>query len=526
MHYCIEIAGNDIDLVNEGDDTVLSEENGLAQDDAESISDYEGVDCDPWVPDGDPYADIESAAMKWHGDFDVVATDPDNIRELWKGIYRYSTDSPDPRLVKPYDRCAKDYPFEPAMVEDENNFPDTYCNTNDPKADIREFPCDTLIGPGRCWAMNWTMGSDPQWYENNGKVIVHLFNPNNTFFVQGEGTYLFDIATRRMTRLAGQSHFINATNGRYAFFSTYDNAKQYNWPEKPEYYAGDKPYSLLTYYDTEENEYGIAYRKGWRGYFSDLRASERYLIATIQDDLTVSGIHVEYTKIGEWDNWKPFTAHSDPSLNRIGPATFHDHYIAFYNWDFVIQYCDLDIGSDSCKVISRYGEQEGKYNRNATLSRDGKRIYYDEGGDGYQNRAGTIIEADITDLNNITYREIAQHYNAIGVHDIDDRFLLFGKQTGLEEGKLSENPHYVACFHRFSDGRNFCLENDHDSDLSGDVSKAVAQLWDKYLVYGNNSGALVLRDMKCYCNAYPDTCPYEEYAPPRKGWKNLFGLIR
>ncbi len=466
---------------------------------------WEDVDCvdapQPWMAEGDPYDDRD-ILYQYYGDFDVIVQDPENVRGLWNDKFvGYDTGSIKECTCADWvssGACAEQFPFEPIIVE-ERNKPDTPTYERKPLLGI--FECDMLLTPPRQWELAWRYGADPKYNAENGKVLFPMHSYNAWTFPYAVNAHLFDIASQQLITISPE--YSNAYfNGRYVFMTLRDAAKNYEEPDKN--YYEPVPWSKLVYYDTVEHKYGYA----WYGpdfyYGGSIHASDTYIIMSIQQLPDVSGGRVVYTKIGDWQNWKElkFMTTSSQGFIDAGFPSMVGQYVAFYNWDAEVAFCDLEKGDPGCFKVSRDDE-----NGRMPKILDSKAVYYSA--EDKTTKIFSLVKANITDPQAIKYTTIVSHDKVLDIDDIDKDFLLYGKEI---DKRSNGDPLMINCFYRFSDGKSFCMDDaDHDAKIPTDYSYLPGG---HYLVY-QSWYDLVLRDMECYCDQFPARCPYADYTPKK-----------
>ena len=386
---------------------------------------WKDVDCvdapQPWMAEGDPYDDRD-ILYQYYGDFDVVVQDPENVRGLWDDMFvGYDNgmilDICNCSWWSPSFACAKNTPFEPILSEPDPNRPE---GVNFKSEIITAFDCDELLTPPMSWQISWRYGSDPKYNAKNGKVLFPMWSTYSLSPYGSGQTFLFNVEEKRLTAIA--IFYSNAYfNGRYAFMTLRDAAKNYEEPDKN--YYEPVPWSKLVYYDTVEHKYGYA----WYGpdfyHGGSIHASETYIIMSIQQLPDVSGGRVVYTKIGDWQNWKELNFMTASSQGHIdaGFPSMMGSYVVFYNWDAEVAFCDLEKGDPGCFKVSRDDE-----NGRMPKILDSKAVYYSA--EDKTTKIFSLVKADITDPQAIKYTTIVSHDKVLDIDDIDQDFLLYGKE--------------------------------------------------------------------------------------------------
>ncbi|HOW50671.1 MAG TPA: hypothetical protein PLV42_01355 [bacterium] len=489
----------------ETDDFILEETEATLDEDAldETIQPDE-VGCYVWRPDGDPYGDMEAKAYSYYGDFDVVVKDPENVRSWWAQIYEGYDETgqlsgkPVARIPKPYDTCSSLYPFEAIIIDDENPWSPTACENRKITDAQLTSTCDTVV-THECWEQSWLYGSDPSYHVENGKIVLALLS-GSTYFREAEGTYVYDIKKKQVIKVSNGTNNTAINDRNEMLLSIYNPAQNWEFKDLPLY--DPYLYAKLVYYNIETATYAYAWHGEKFYYAGDIGMSDTYAIVTIQhEQYENKGQKVYYTKIGEWDNWKELIADpsdTNPLNNRAGWPKLNGSKVTYYTPQLKVFYCDLAVGQGSCVQVSKPGENA----RKPLLTKDGKKIIYGIGTADGSDGEYKIIEADIVDPQAITYKTLVTHDKAAGPSDIATDVLLYSKRIGaLPDGKYLVN----HCYYRFSDGKNFCLDDARDQT----IRKEYGYIWDKYYVY-QSMNDIVVRDMDCYCKIDSSRCPYAE----------------
>jgi len=515
--YCVEIAGNDSDgeeddlsVEMENDDYDLSPDTDFVATSDTDGNPWENIDCaeapEPWKSDDDPYADRD-ILYRYYGDFDVVVKDPEGVRNLWAekftGLDGGTIIPCNCFWQTPTDACADNFPFEPVITEISPSAP-----TQSPKDKVlTAFVCDELLTPPMEWQISWVYGRDPKYNARNGKVLFPMRSPHAMGLYGGHHAYLLDISKRQL--LAVTTGYSNAYfNGRYAFMTIRDMEKNYDFPDKSGYES--VPWSEFIYYDSVEHKYGYAWY-GEKFYFArSIHASDTHIIFSYQKlPDTNEGSRTFYARIGEWNTWKELTFMVGSSIGVVdaGFPSMVGQYVAFYNWDVEVAFCDLEKGDAGCFKVSRDNE-----NGRMPKILDNKAVYY--AAENKTTKARSLVKADITNPQDITYTTLVTHEKVLTPDDIDKDFLLYGKEIGE---RSNGDPLIANCFYRFSDGKSFCMDDPgHDAKIPTDYSYLPGG---HYVVY-QSWYDLVLRDMECYCDQFPSRCPYNDYTPkPRPATK-------
>jgi hypothetical protein len=66
------------------------------------------------------------------------------------------------------------------------------------------------------------------------------------------------------------------------------------------------------------------------------------------------------------------------------------------------------------------------------------------------------------------------------------------------------------CYYSISKNKKVCFPNPYEDE--GPMGYIYGGVEGKYITY-QPTGAIILKDMECYCAEYPDLCLYDEYLP-------------
>ena len=518
---------NDSDSIPDADSDIDTQDSETVDDDSD-MQEAEIIDDSDEDPDQDSDFDTDSEDEDWQRDIDIPemsddpyfeaygdagynvayyyygddptpAQDPENVKALWSkmcGVSKCYECEP-----KHFDLCAENYPFEPQIVDDSKNYESQKTTT------AGKFQCDALLTPG-FWQSSDLIPA-MMFNEFEGKVLFLLDHPKLSW--QAGGAYIYDLNTRKVERL-GRGYVDGWQNKKYYFVSTLDY-KIDSINENSIYYGETNRH--LLYYDKETNTYGTAFK------FSetptgnvDIRASETYLFMTAYFAENASDVRILYTKIGEWDKWKELTYKKEilyGNDRRAGYPSMIGSLVTYFDYDIQVQVCDLDIGDSSCFQVSR-ADEYGRY----PIFKDKNTIIYSA--QKIDGTANNIVSADISDRKNIKYSELYKGGSAaIGSYDVDDegQYLLIKRR--YTNPTNSEKEIHDYCIYRFSDKTTICFDEAFDLE----IDKSEGFIYQNKLIFRSVQD-LVIRDLECYCDFYPEKCPLTEYKPnpenPKKPW--------
>jgi hypothetical protein len=495
---------NDEDSVQDTDTDKVDSE--VDADENETEEDQDADVDEEWerdieVPDmsdnpyWEEYSDSDkNIAYYYYGDEPVKASDPENVKKLWAkkaGITTiFECES------APYDLCAENYPFEAQII-------------NGPHSGSRvgsvagEFQCDALLTAGK-----WYTDGDSnkiKFSEMEGKVLYYMANGTTSW--QGGGAYVYDMDTRKVERI-GRALMDGWQNSKYYFISTYDY--MINPINTDSLYYGPSNRHLI-YYEKDKNEYGYALNfSETPSELVDVRASETYLFMSAHFADDASDMRLLYTKIGQWDKWKELTYKKDTlfgSNRRAGYPSMIDSYVVYFDYDIQIQFCDLEKGDAGCFKVSK-DDEYGRY----PIFKDKNTVIY--GSEKIAGGARSLVQADITDKNNIKYKTLYDwsELHSVQATDMDDEKLLFMRRYSNNGTEVID-----TCFYNFSSEKVTCMDEPFDLEFQ----KNEGYIYKNMYVFRSYLD-FVVRDLECYCDLYPSKCPLSDYTPdtenPKKPW--------
>ena len=513
-------SGNDSDSIPDADiDTQDSE----TVDDDSDIQDSEIVDDSDVTPKQDNDSDTDSEDEDWQRDIDIPemsddpyfeaygdadfnvayyyygdkptpAQDPENVRALWSKIC--GADMCFECNPEPYDLCAENYPFEPQIIDGKGSAKH--------KSTAGQFQCDALLTP-EYWATSDLFDSMVfSKYENK---ILYYMTIYGTGSWQGGGSYAYDLDTRKVERI-GRARMDGWQNKRYYFISTFDYRVERSDKNSP-YYGRNERH--LLYYDNETNTYGRAFKmaENTRNIL-DVRANENYIFMSAHFADNASDMQIMYTKIGEWDKWKELTYKKGTLYGndrRAGYPSMFENLVTYFDYDIQVQVCDLDIGDSSCFQVSR-ADEYGRY----PIFKDKNTVVY--AAEDIISHKDSLVIADISDKKNIKYKTIYEwpDLTAIQAADFEGDLMLFMRKYMKDEVSVKD-----TCFYNYKTEKVVCMDEDFDLEFQKDDGFLY-----KNLYIFRSVQDLVIRDLECYCDFYPNKCPLIEYKPnpenPKKPW--------
>ncbi len=487
------------DLQDEDKDSTESDEADEVNPDADIDDEWER---DIEMPDmsGNPYWEEYSDSDKniayyYYGDKPIKASDPEDVKALWSK--KCVLDVCLQCESAPYDLCAENYPFEAQIINGPNS-------GSRVESTAGEFQCDALLTPGKWYTSE--ISNTIRFSEKDGKVWYYINNGTTSW--QGGSTLAYDLTTRKVERI-GRGYMDGWQNNKYYFVSTYDYRVD-SMNEESQYYASSNRH--LLYYDKTGNKYGYALKFAETpSELVDVRASETYLFMSAHFADDASDMRLLYTKIGEWDKWKELTYKKDTLFGgqrRAGYPSMIDSFVVYFDYDIQVQFCDLSKGDAGCFRVSK-NDEYGRY----PVFKDKNTVIYSS-----EKTTGTgrsLIQADITDKNNIKYKTLyyGSEIKSIFPADMDNEKIMFIRNypNGGEEYALD------ICFYNFSSEKVTCM--DEPFDLA--FQKNEGYIYKNKIVFRSRLD-LVVRDLECYCDLYPAKCPLSDYTPntenPKKPW--------
>ena len=491
-----DLDSDDTETINEDGD--LEEDSDL-EEDVDFIVDSEVADEDAEDFSDNPYFEAYGAAnynvaYYYYGDEPTPSKDPENVKILWSERCGRQCEP------LPYDLCAENYPFEPLIIPADSKTP-----KKEEKGGAGSFQCDAMLSPGY-WYSSYSGSLAFNQFE--GKV-VYLLHYSGSW--QSGGTYVYDLNSRKVERY-GRAYMDGWQNKKYHFIATFDDRVSSTIDETSPYFGTS--YYYLYYYDKETDTYGFALKLDQDPTnIVDVRASETYLFASLYFDGEPYDFRLMYTKIGEWDKWKELQYQREElygNPRRVEYPSLNGSLLTYRDREGKIHLCDLEIGDPSCVQIAK-GIFPAFKDKNTIVYR----AYKDETGESY------IFAADISDINEIKYSELYNLGSSWTIfHTIDEDGKYMAAKRGSPDPEDPENYNadiYDYCIFRFSDSKLVCF--DEPFDLK--IMKNDGFIYQNKLVFLTTED-LVVRDLECYCDFYPEKCPLIDYTPnpenPKKPW--------
>ena len=487
----------DFEIIDDSDETPdadADQDRDMFDEEWQRDIDIPEMSDDPYF---EAYGDADfNVAYYYYGDEPTPSQDPENVKALWSK--RCKNDSCTECTPKPYDLCAENYPFEPQIIGGSGS--------GKKKSTAGQFQCDALLTPG-AWATSDLFNS-MVFDEFNGKVLFLMHGYGISWI--GDGTYVYDLNTRKVERY-GRARMDGWQNKRYYFISTYDYRIDIDNENSP--YFGKMNRHLL-YYDKETNTYGRAFKMPENTTnIVDVRANENYIFMSAKFSEDGSDMRILYTRIGEWDKWKELTYKKETLYGndrRAGYPSMFENLVTYFDYDIQVQVCDLDVGDSSCFQVSR-ADEYGRY----PIFKDKNTVVY--AAQDIKTSKDSIVVADISEPKNIKYSTIYEAGDMLGIggDDLEENYLLIKRRyTNPTDSSKELNDH---CIYRFYDKKLFCFDEDFDLEME----KNESFIYKNFYIFRSVQN-LVVRDLECYCDFYPNKCPLIDYTPnpesPKKPW--------
>ena len=435
------------------------------------LPDYDypaGKDGDPDCPSllnaGFPYKDGDGKLTFCRKcDLPAPANDPQCVRNLWEMNNR--------RIMEEY--------------------PETYCYP---------LPCDvtekagvtvaTVVGKcdvdatGKIY--QGSTGVFKQGDISDGKIGMYATASKE---IDGKyiviGSLLYDIAKKEYTMVAYSSERMAYRHDRFLFIAgnTYDN----------------KGYILSALKLDTGWKYEVAYDDGvYRSNFLYPPAiGKNYVIINIENVDGTGSKEILYASVNDW-KW-----------TKLGEGLIYYPQIegdsVFFSYNSSIWACDLTKSpaniETGCRKVSKEGE---KATSPAVKKGDKNFIIYTSGPGFYQ-----VYMADITNDETV-YKKIELEVPSDLISFIPDQWegdiLVFSELYQFSQVDVD----YRMCYYSISKDKKVCFPN--PSPYGKTMGYIFGGVEGKYITY-QPTGAIILKDMECYCKEYPDKCLYDEYMP-------------
>ncbi|HRZ79625.1 MAG TPA: hypothetical protein P5044_06440, partial [bacterium] len=467
------LAESDETVDDDLSDEVLTEadKDTLMDEDIET-PDYDypaGTDGDPDCPSllnaGFPYKDNDGKLTFCRKcDLPAPANDQQCVRNLWEMNNR--------RIVEEYPNkyC---YPLPCDVTEKAIKNDSSILGNCDFDAESKIYHGSTgIFKQGDIWegkiGMYATAGE-----EVDGKYIV-------------KGCLLYEIDTEKYTMVSYASERMAYNQDRFLFVAgnTYD-------------YKG----YILSAKKVESGwKYEVAYDDGvYRSNFLYPPAvGKNYVIINIQKVDETGPQEVLYASVNDWQ-WK-----------KLGEGLiYYPHIlddIAFFNYNNAIWACDLaklptDIAT-GCKKVSRDGEKASA----PFPKRGNSSLVAYIGGSGLNKFTIADLSKDPIEYTDLNIQPLSPDLISYTSGQWDGDIIAFSELYQFSQVDVD----YRMCYYSISKDKKVCFPN--PSPYGNRMGYIFGGVEGKYITY-QPTGALVLKDMECYCKEYPDQCLYDEYMP-------------
>ena len=219
------------------------------------------------------------------------------------------------------------------------------------------------------------------------------------------------------------------------------------------------------------------------------------LINVTRSDTTSAPREILYASVKDW-KW-----------TKLGEGVIYYPQIhedtAFFAYNGNVWACDLTKSSTNIETDCRKVNREGEKATSPAVKKGNKNLIIYTAESGYQQ----LYMADLS-VEDIVYTKL----------DLEKSSDLISFSPGQWDGDIlaldelyqySEvDIDYRTCYYSISKNKKVCFPN----SKGGRMGYIYAGVEGKYITY-QPTGALILKDMECYCKEYPDQCLYDEYMP-------------
>ena len=465
----------DVDTVKKDDDT---------QPDETETPDYDypsGTEGDPDCPSllnaGFPYEDKDGKITFCRKcDLPASENDPQCVRNLWEMNNR--------RIVEEY--------------------PDHYCYP---------LPCDVsdkvgvTVAPavGKCdidatgKIYQGSTGIFKQGDISDGKIGMYVTASKK---VDGKylvvGSLLYDIATQKYTMVAHARDKQAYRFGRFLFKvgNTYDG----------------KTYIASALKIENGWKYEAVYTNQWEEieFIYPPAVGENYVLMNVHRAVSfgedAGPQDILYASVKDW-NWKKL------GEGQIIYSQIHGD-TAFFGYNGSVWACDLAKSPTNIETDCRKVNRDGKKATSPAVKKDDPNLVIYTAEAGYRK----LYMANLTN-EEIVYTELdiekPSDLISFAPGQWNEDILVFDELYQFSEVDVD----YRTCYYSISKEKKACFPN----PTSGTMGYIYAGVEGKYITY-QPTGAIILKDMECYCAEYPDQCLYDEYMP--EAYKFVSDVVR
>ncbi len=324
---------------------------------------------------------------------------------------------------------------------------------------------------------------------SDGKIGMYAINSKK---VDGKyiviGSLHYDIATQKYTMVAHSGDRQAYRYGRFLFRvgNTYDNKTYIASASKIE-----NGWKYEAVYANEWNKIEFIYPPA---------VGENFVLMNVQKAVNVGEDagpqNILYASVKDW-NWKKLG-----EGQIIYPHVENDK--AIFNYNKNIWACDLTKSpvniETECRKVNRDGELAS-----APFPKKGNSDFIAYiGGAGLNKLVIADLSKDPTEYTDLNVQPQSPDLLLFSSGQWDGDIITFSEKYQFSEVDID----FRMCYYSISKEKKVCFPNPASSKM-GYIFGGVEG---KYITY-QPTGAIILKDMECYCKEYPDKCLYDEYMP-------------
>jgi len=462
----------DSDSIKQDKDDVADKDTQPDESNDTEIPDYDypaGTDGDPDCPSllnaGFPYKDGDGKISFCRKcDLPAPANDPQCVRNLWEMNNR--------RIFEeaPEYYC---YPLPCDMTEKAAPAP-AYVNEK----------CD-IMATGKVYHNSTGIFKQGDIWE--GKIGMYGINSKQ---VDGKyivkGSLLYDIAKKEYTMVAYSSERMAYRHDRFLFIAgnTYDN----------------KGYILSALKLDTGWKYEVAYDDGvYRSNFLYPPAvGKNYVIINIENVDGTGPKEILYASVNDW-KW-----------TKLGEGLIYyplvENDIALFNFNKNIWACDLTKSPTNIETECRKVNREGELASAPFPKKGNADLVAYIGGEGLYKFTIADISKNPIEYTNLNIQPQSPDLISYTSGQWDGDIIAFSELYQFSQVDVD----YRMCYYSISKDKKVCFPN--PSPYGKTMGYIFGGVEGKYITY-QPTGAIILKDMECYCKEYPDKCLYDEYMP-------------